>query len=229
MCLGMINFFLEKWRILSKRYIFLPLLIETGVETTPSAHPRGLQTSVGSRWRGGTVDSLSYLVPLSGELHRVMSCPKTAVFIYSCWWQSCHRPTGQGHGLLTVIPSSWNLTSQQLMRNGDRSWTPSPFSGTRAGSFEKHLTPPPSVYNTLIHRGLWKKHPGKYTENCWFGSSGDLILQGCPMTMVPGADCRRVHSEAWRYLPQHLNSYIREAQFLHKTLKKKAPDRSCGL
>lgn len=77
--------------------------------------------------------------------------PKKTVFIYSCWWWSRHRSAGQGHGLLTAIPSSSNVTSQQPMRNGDRSWTPSPFSGAWVGSSEKHLPPPRFVYSTLIH------------------------------------------------------------------------------
>ena len=171
--------------------------------------------------RGSTTASLSYLVPLDGELQRVMSCPKTTVFMRCCWRQSCHGPAGQGRGPLTAIPSSQNVTSQQLMRNGDRLWTPTAFSGTWVGSSEQDLAPPRFVYNTLIHHGLWKNYPGTYTENCWFGSSRDVILQGCPMATAPGAGCRRVLSEAWRCLQQHLNSYVRKAQFLHKTFRKK--------
>lgn len=43
MHLGMINSSLERQRILSRRYVFFALSVETGVETTPSAYPRGLQ------------------------------------------------------------------------------------------------------------------------------------------------------------------------------------------
>lgn len=217
----MIILFLEKQRILSKRYVFFSLWVETGVETLH------LQLTLEDFRRGGTVASLSYLVALNGEFRSAMSCSKTTVFIYSWWWQSCHRPAGQGHGLLTVIPSSRNVTSQQSMGNGDHLWTPSLFSGPSVGSSKKYHTPTPpglcTTYWSMV--GCEKKGPGTYIGNCLFGSSQDLILQGCPMAMVPGADCRKVLSEAWRYLPQHLNSCecslnIREVQFLHKTLKK---------
>lgn len=161
----MINFFLEKQKILSKIMCFsspwLKLLWKLHLQLTQKDLRRGV--------------SVSYLVPLQGYLHRVVSHPQTTGFIYSVDDRAATEQLAKDTDLSHQFPAA-------EMSLPSRGW----------GMVTAHELPPLSLEHELAlpkssshgpgacptHRSLvggGKRWPGAHR----LGSRGDLILQGC--------------------------------------------------